>query len=60
MRADLTLTVEEARVLYGALSVQLFILESQNRPASRVRSLQGRVDVLWRQLEHIERAAGRE
>jgi hypothetical protein len=51
----LCLSLEEAKELYLALGTKAYILQEQGKPSGRVKSLQGRVDNIWSELEHVEK-----
>jgi len=55
MTGYLCLTKEEAEELWGAIGTKLFLHESQGKPVGRLKNLQGRVDNIWAELEHIEK-----
>ena len=55
MTGYLCLDLEEAKELYLALGTKAYILQEQGKPSGRVKSLQGRVDNIWSELEHVEK-----
>lgn len=51
----LTLTKEEAIALYLAIGTRSYVLQQQGLATGRLRSLQGRVDNIWVELDHMEK-----
>jgi hypothetical protein len=51
----LCLDLEEAKELWLALGTRTYILQQQGHSVGRLKSLQGRVDNIWVELEHVEK-----
>ena len=56
----LSLSREDAKQLWLALGTRAFMLHSTGHPTGAVKSLQGRVDNIWTELEHAEKGRNSE
>lgn len=54
----LVLSEEDAKELYLALGTRAYVLQQTGKPYGRVKSLQGRVDNIWAEIEHAEKSRG--
>ena len=55
MTGYLTLSKEDAQELYLALGTRAYVLQQTGQGCGRVKSLQGRVDNIWAEIEHAEK-----